>query len=48
MCYMPILMLWEVRSELFGPEGRESVRANVTGSGEAVPILKGCGEGEHS
>lgn len=28
------LMLWEGRSELFGPEGRGSVMENVTESGD--------------
>ena len=41
-------MLWEVRSELFGPEGIESIMENVTVSRETATVLKGCEEGEHS
>lgn len=35
MCYMLVLMPWEIRSELFGPEGRGSVMENVTESGDS-------------
>ena len=44
MCYTLLLMLWEVRSELFGPEGIESIMENVTVSGETATVLKGCEE----
>ena len=47
MCYTLLLMPWEVRSQLFGPEGIESVMENVTGSGETVTVSKDCEEGEH-
>lgn len=40
MCYTLLLMLGEVRSQLFGPEGIESVMENVTGSGETVNSFK--------
>lgn len=41
-CRTLLSMLWEVRSELFGPEGIESVMENGNVSGETATVLKGC------
>lgn len=41
-------MLWEVKIELFGLEGKESGHGKCDGSRDTVIILKGSGDGEDS